>query len=348
MADEGPDVAEGESFPPSVPFSEIAEGLTGKDFSRQADDAPQRLPGDPKPEPDGQPPRVARAEPGERQAPTPEPPSRTAPPPTPPAAEERITVRGKTYTVNELQSALAADPDLAKAIATGYNQFNDVRQRLDEERERRIRELEARDRERTAPPPARIDPVARKREIVQQYGPKVEKAVQEGWFNGDLAADYPDFAATALYFQDLMFGMGAAVLSLQQNHDQGTLEQSQAAYIAAHERALDTVAGSDEQFAPLKDPAHRAEFKKYLSKIDPDSELALDPAELEGMYLGFTRTVVKEALKAANRGVVDDEERARRRSFGARRSTGGPRDDGKPKTADEANFGSLMSLGSGR
>lgn len=340
MADESGSTDQGE-FPSSTPFSEIAQGLTGHDYGKgQPTEASE--PATESAEPAGRSVRVAEAEPAERR-PTAEP---TRVPIEP---EKTVTVRGKTYTVSALQSELAKDPDFAVSLATTHNQFNDLRTQLDQERARRTAELErqvAQAQQAAAPV---IDPLQRKQEIVALYGPKVQHAIEREGFNPNLAADYPDHAAELLYYRDVIFGMGAAVLNLQSTIDNMTVGSSRREYQAAHERALDSLAGADPFFEGLKDAAHRGEFKKYISQLDPSADLALDPNQLQGLYLAFSKTPVLEAVRAGSREHKAAEDASLRGARGAARSTrAGGRPDGKPANPDEANFGALLALGAGR
>ena len=348
--DQAPDAEDGgDGFPQSTPFSEISGALTGaSDAPGQPENEPE--PGAGEPEPTARPVKARGQEKPERE-PTGEPLYRPeASTPEPASTEQTITVRGKKYTVAELQSAVAKDPQLAIALGTTHEQFNLTREQLEQERQKRIELLERRAAQPAEQPPAEIDPLARKAEIVRLYGPRMGDAVQKEGFNADFVQDYPDLACTMRYYQDVIMGMGVELLRLKQAKEGDSLEQTRASFNQAHDQAIDTLAGRDNLYSGLMDAAHRTEFKKYIAKLDPaDLQLTLDPDELEGMYLAFSRPTVREALRAGSTEHAARTDRAATNARGPGRSVrGGGRPGTEPTDANRSNFEALLSVGAGR
>ena len=240
-------------------------------------------------------------------APTPEPEPSPEPAPTTAAKPEpqRIKIRGKEYTFQEILE----NEFLQQALLQTYEQFPTL--------QRKYTEMLEQQRQQPQPPPApQMDPRAEQAQLVAHYAPQIAAVVKEGRIEEDFAQLYPNAVAQMLWHRDQLYQLGREFASFREANVGQTRKAEATGHQTQLTATLDALAGKHDVYKPLADPKERQGFLDFLVEHGDPRVTQLTPDFLGRMWLAFKGDTILTAAQATAERERTERESARRRAAG--------------------------------
>lgn len=227
-------------------------------------------------------------------------PAQAAQPAQPAQPAKTFKYLGREYTSEQI----ANDPSLLTAIVTSANQLPAQSQKVQELLEAIVKsKLGA---EPAARPEAQTvaAPTLTQASVRAAFDGAVKQAVAAGYISDDFTQLYPDESSQMMLHRDLLYDVREAVRGILERSNAQEGNRVVESVNADFSRAVDSLAGIDEVYGPLRDPGVKGAFMDFVRGLDPKVGQVKDIATLGRFWAAYNNDAYIAAQRAARAASV--------------------------------------------